>query len=131
MRYALLLLLVTYAFTCSAQKMDTTYRPALNSYDYYIKKSKTNKTIGFILLGSGVLISAISYGTYAGNDFNGPFSGNDALVLGGVMAVGSIPFFIFAGSNKRKARLALKGETSGISHRHGNSYTAISLQLDL
>jgi hypothetical protein len=79
------------------------------SKDYYLKKSKTQKTVGWILLGTGAGIAA--YGFITRNSYTdnaGPFGGQNytgALIAigGGVISASSIPFFISSAKNKRKA----------------------------
>ena len=67
----------------------------------YLKKSKTQKIVGFIFLGAG----AISFISVSGGntDFN---TLGTVVVLGGVLTLASIPLFIASGRNKRKARNA-------------------------
>ncbi len=79
------------------------------SKDYYLKKSKTQKTVGWILLGTGAGIAAyglITINSYTDNE--GPFGGQNytgALIAigGGVISASSIPFFISSAKNKRRA----------------------------
>ena len=78
------------------------------SKDYYLKKSKTQKTVGWILLGTGAGIAA--YGLITLNDYTdnanfGTANYTGALIAigGGVIAASSIPFFISSAKNKRKA----------------------------
>lgn len=84
-------------------------------YDDFIRKSKTNKTIGWVLAGTG---SALAIGGVIAatkevteNVLNPQprLNDTDDVLLGAglVCAVASIPFFISAGKNKRKAKLAV------------------------
>ena len=74
-----------------------------------MKKSKTQKTVGWILLGTGA--GTIAYGLITINSYTdneGPFGGQNytgALIAigGGVISASSIPFFISSAKNKRKA----------------------------
>ncbi|MDQ6755796.1 MAG: hypothetical protein M3004_02565 [Bacteroidota bacterium] len=77
----------------------------LLTHEEYLTKSKNQKLFGFIFLGAGVTTLAI---ISAGNtDLNavGPLA-----IVGGAAALGSIPLFIAAGKNKRKAELVVKNE---------------------
>ncbi|MCW3110612.1 MAG: hypothetical protein JWQ09_5118 [Segetibacter sp.] len=80
--------------------------PAL-SKDYYLKKSKNQKTVAWILLAGGTVMAvggAISfshnydYGSNSATDISG------FLLLGGIVSdIVSIPFFTSSSKNKRKA----------------------------
>jgi hypothetical protein len=76
----------------------TTPSPPLTKQDY-LQKSKRQKTGGFILLGVGATMIAIAApGTVS-------FDVVPVLAIGGSAAVlGSIPLFIAAGKNKRRAK---------------------------
>ncbi|MBS1729820.1 MAG: hypothetical protein JSS67_03480 [Bacteroidetes bacterium] len=90
---------------------------SIYSKDYYLKKNKNQKTIGWILLGGGIGMIIIGGVTYK-VQFTGSIGGvplqdnhyNNTLpniLIGtglGAMA-GSIPFFISAHGNKKKAAL--------------------------
>lgn len=84
---------------------------ALNSYsqtpaptkDYYLKKSKTQKTVGWIMLGGGVTMATIGFINY-NNDPSGIINNSLIISLAGVgVALGSIPVFLSAGHFSRKA----------------------------
>jgi hypothetical protein len=64
------------------------------------------------------------------NGSNGHWDLESLFYVGEGLAIASVPFFILAGINKRKARLVLKGErlTSSIMFQRPY-YPAISLQL--
>ena len=79
------------------------------SKDYYLKKSRAQKTVGWILLGTGVGIAAyglITINSYTDNE--GPlgtqnYTGALIAIGGGVISAFSIPSFISSAKNKRKA----------------------------
>jgi hypothetical protein len=97
-----------------------------------LKKSKSQKTAGFILLGAGATTLIIMSTGDTDLDAAG------ALFIGGTAAVlGSIPLFIAAGRNKRKAnkmtgsiglQQAPAVELAGIRYR---SYPALSLKIKI
>lgn len=96
--FALLLMLSTTSFSQETQPSTPLTRAD------YLKKSKTQKTIGFIFLGAGALtFISVSGGN---TDFGtlGP-----VVVLGAVLTLSSIPLFIASGRNKRKAKNASLG----------------------
>lgn len=127
-------LYLVYLFSTSraqAQKVDTAYPdPPRPSYNFYMKKRAINNTAGWILLGSGLIISSASFLTYVNNGFNGVWKQEGLFYFGGITAVAGIPFFVAAGANKRKARLSLKQESitpgKGISR---SRYPAISISM--
>ncbi len=97
-----------------------------------LKKSKSQKTVGFILLGAGITTLIVISAGDTEFDAVGP------LFVGGTVAVlGSIPLFLAAGRNKRKAnkmtgsiglQQAPTIELAGARYR---SYPALSLKLNL
>jgi len=81
--------------------------------DYY-KKSRTQKTVAWIFLGSGValftggLIAHYNYvndsGDVLAGYYTGLSTGEAVAIVGVVVAGGSIPFFIASSKNKKKAK---------------------------
>lgn len=77
------------------------------SKEDYLKKSRNQRTTGWIMLGGGVVLGAVGAATFNNSDF----LSNDAasntggwlFVIGGASALGSIPFFISSAHNARKA----------------------------
>jgi hypothetical protein len=69
----------------------------------YLQKSKNQKTTAWILLGGGAALSTGAM-IWAVQDLFSPDQGQGALFIAGVSAMaGSIPLFIAAARNKRKA----------------------------
>lgn len=98
----------------------------------YLKKSKTQKILGFVFLGAGA-ITIIS--VCGGNtDFN---TLGTVVVLGGLLTVASIPLFIASGRNKRKAKnasISFNIEKFQFIHQSQLSFhsiPAISIKLNL
>lgn len=60
-------------------------------------------------------------------------NGKSIAYVGRALTLGSIPFFISAGSNKRKAQLAIKGESVTIGNKkpYELNYTALVLLMPL
>jgi len=82
------------------------------SKDYYLKKSKTQKTVAWCMLGGGVAMATIGLvlvDKQINNDFNsfnnlGSAGGSAILGIAGIgTALGSIPFFISSAKNARRA----------------------------
>ena len=83
--------------------------PALSKEDY-LKKSKTQKTVGWVMLGGGVAMTTIGYviiNQQVNDDpLNAITTGQGYVVLmiaGAATALGSIPFFIRSAKNARRA----------------------------
>lgn len=118
-------------FSSTSFCQQTNPAPTFSKQDY-LKKSKRQKTTAWILVGGGPILFITGVIAYQ--------HGNAGLFLmgAGLLAeVGSIPFFISAGINKRKANkvtLSFKIEKNKtvlpteISYR---SYPAILLKLNL
>ncbi|MEO8109149.1 MAG: hypothetical protein ABI594_03910 [Ginsengibacter sp.] len=124
---SMLLIFAASSFCQQIQKSST-----LLTREEYLKKSRTQKTVGFVLLGAGaVALLSVSGGN---TDFG---TLGTVVVAGGVSILASIPFFIASGKNKRKANnasLAFKFEKSQTiqSTEIGfHSFPALSLTLNL
>jgi hypothetical protein len=73
-------------------------RQTMSTKDELLRRSKHQKTAGFVLLGAGVLLFAIAA--------PGEVSFGEAAILavgGGAAVLGSIPLFLASGRNKRMA----------------------------
>ena len=110
--FSLLLILSAASFSQQTKNV----KPQFTKADY-LQKSKKQNTAAFVLLGSGVVLVATSL-IGASNDLiiDGFFPATSSVpqVLfsaGAGCMIGSIPFFIISGKNKRKARsLSFKNE---------------------
>src|SRR3954462_6888081 len=78
--------------------------------DYYLTRSRHQKTAAWIMLGSGVALTGIGFAVaqaetmdYAFGDSNSGNAGGVLAVVGIASSLGSIPFFISASHNKHKA----------------------------
>ena len=109
MKKTIPLILVLIAVVATPVFSQKTYLyPAFSKQDY-LHKSKKQNTVAFVLLGSGVVLVATSL-IGDSNDIIGGFFPADSWVpkvlfsAGAGCMIGSIPFFIISGKNKRKAR---------------------------
>ena len=113
-KITILTLILGFAVATFCQQ--TTQKPSMTKTDY-LQKSKKQKKVGWILLGGGAALTATSFLISEGEetDFNPRTFDYDhkndgikaALGLTGIVSMlGSIPFFIASGKNKRKAREA-------------------------
>lgn len=69
----------------------------------YLKKSKHQKTAGWLLLGGGTIAWVVGVSKYMNQNDNKDGGGEAAMVIGGIAGLSSIPFFIMASKNKKKA----------------------------
>jgi len=91
-----------------AQVTDTTKAANKESYKFYLQKRKTNNIIGFVLLGAGIIMTVSGLAESGPFFSDNPHRGEALSIAGAVTTLSSIPFFIMASKNKRKAKLALK-----------------------
>jgi len=114
----------------SAQKADTAMiNSSKTLFDLYTKRHKTFNTVGWSLLGTGSALIIIGLAeASSGNLFSPSFDTGAALgSLGVVMVLGSLPCFIIAGSNEKKAILQLRsGYVGGPS---SFNYAAVRLTI--
>lgn len=115
----IIILGVTIADT-HAQIRDTSLNTKSHKVDadLLFQKSKNRKTAAWILLGGGAGLSAIGLLIYAAEKEKNPAAELDILpkgtlpsAIGNSMMIASIPFFISAGKNKRKAQLIVKEQS--------------------
>jgi hypothetical protein len=128
----LFIVLLLSIFAVHAQRLDTLSSHSRQQYLKYIKKRSTYKTLGWVLLGTGVALFGTAYLINVENGWNGEDKAENLFAAGFIAAAVSPPFFILAGISKRKARLALKGErlTSAIMFQRPY-FPAISLKINL
>lgn len=81
--------------------------------DYWMKKARQSRTIGWLLLGAGTVVTTI----VSSKNYTGSGSPLDGVAAAGDNAIGmlitiacSTPFFINSTIKKKKARLLLKQE---------------------
>lgn len=111
--------------------------------DYYLSKSKNQKTMGWVLVagGTSLVIAGIAVGNDDNNDPNeldfGPNFDVGLWLLGGELVVGaaSIPFFVSSANNARKAALVSLINQKIIIPRSGQlilkTQPAIALRINL
>ena len=123
---AAILILVVNSFC-----QQTSFTPTLSSAEY-LSKSRIQKTFGFLLLSGGVTTLAIA------SKGNVDFGTLDMMVIaGGAATLGSIPLFIAAGKNKKRAintSAFLKFETNKLLNQSVmklQAFPAISFKFNL
>ncbi len=132
--FLLLIPAVLFAKFINAQKLTSDTLSLTMSYQYYAKKRDTYNTIGWVCLGSGLTLAGIGLLVDIGSGFNhGNISKGDGIaVTGEVVALASIPFFIIAHHNKKKASLYFRKESATINDRplYKTNYTSISVAIN-
>jgi len=90
-------------------------------FDYHTIIQKKKKTTAWIMLGSGILLTAVGLGINTTDEVaesmllglaevEDVHKGDWMIYLGSASTLASIPFFISASKHKRKATISLKGE---------------------
>jgi hypothetical protein len=136
----IIILLLSFCLIIYAAKAqsDSTYLMHKAGIKSLFLKSKKQKSIAWILLGSGLGIAAIGgivqlnheYSRAGG--FNFDFTGAGIAVGGGIIALSGIPLFISSSNNKKKAELFIKNQTLNISPQiQTNKQLAIGLKIKL
>ena len=100
------LVLVCAVALLSSTLMGQDYpKAAKEAKDYYLQKSARQKKKGWILLGSGsaFILTGVIIMTRTQATFEEGIGGFTIGALGAVTALGSIPFFLVAENNKRRA----------------------------
>jgi len=138
MKYLVILIaFVLFTRIAYAQKIDTSaIGLSQDIHQHYIVKHKNNKTIALLLLvpGSTMITVGGVINLKHGNVFTGAANSNKGTaigLLGSAMAITSIPFFIAAGKNQKKAFLSIKSEkvTIGAPDHCKFSYPALALRI--
>ena len=118
------LLLCFSLMTFSQQNMEPTIS---HSKEDYLKKSKTQRIIAFSLLGGGAITWLAGASKNMNQNDNIDGGGETAMVVGVIAVVTSIPFFIMASKNKKKAKMATSISliNQRIYFRQNRSYAAV------
>jgi ABC-type transport system involved in cytochrome c biogenesis permease subunit len=106
-------------------------------HDNYLEKYKRYRAIGRALLGSGIVMivgGGIPVAAWAKQGYNGaaPITAETLFfIIGPGAALASIPFFVLAKQNKRKAELAIKGESVTFGNKifYQSNYLALALKI--
>jgi len=133
---ATLTVLLTICTTSGQVIQEDANNQAQELYDYHMLKRKKAKTTGWIMLGSGIAMTIGGIGiNMSGGILDNDSTNNDKGLwlsyLGAATTIASVPFFISAGKNKRKARLFLKNSVSTIKlpKSRNSNYLSVSLAI--
>lgn len=110
----------------------------------YLRKSHNRKIAAWSFLGGGAVITAIGiltfpqgydalFDTNSSSDDNKASIASDMAVLGIACMITSIPFFISASMNKRKASLSISSQKTGfgVPKNVSKSITGISMTIPI
>ena len=102
MKQAIIITILLALFTAAFSQQTNNPGPALSKNDY-LRKSKTQKTVAFVLLGVGVTSVVIAATDNEKDSFGGAMTGSGWLLAGGVIAtIVSIPLFVSSAKNKKR-----------------------------
>ncbi len=139
-----IVLLLVLSFNAIGQQTTTEQK---NSREFYLKKSKNQKTAAWILAAGGTLTAIISMTSFTVENLFGPIidpgfggeenvkRGETTFYIGCIAALSSIPLFIASSKNKKKANSMsayFKIETQSLLQQGAivkTPYPAISFKL--
>jgi uncharacterized membrane protein YidH (DUF202 family) len=108
--------------------------------NYYLKKSKKQKTAAWVMMGGGLALATIGAGISMSQfEFNlfdsqpsSSVAASDVLaVTGALIAVGSIPLFIAGAKNKKRAKLLIGNQPVSVTRSVYLRQNAIGLVISL
>ena len=130
--------LIIYATGASGQEIDLPIiMTPQETHDCFMKKSKNNKTAGWILAGTGSALFVTGGIVALVNFSNSIFvketssTGSVIAVIGLSCAVASIPFFISASKNKKKANLSVSNQSVSLGYHRTQELYFPSLGLQI
>jgi len=106
--FFILFLLIAFQQTQSQIIEPTNNNSQQKLYDIYTLQQKRNNTAAWIFLGSGLAVTVIGFEIGNNGDLDDLGTAALLVVAGGAATLASVPLFIVAGKNKRKAMLSLK-----------------------
>lgn len=127
-------MILIFASASFGQKTNSSKNLSRNDY---IKNSRTQKIVGFILLGGGIIsiLSINGSKTKPGGVYDGDIK--NKVIIGSTLAAASIPLFIASAKNKSKANAAttfFKMETVPVVIQHSftmQTIPAVSIKFRL
>ncbi|WP_223552314.1 hypothetical protein [Aestuariivivens sp. NBU2969] len=139
----LVILIISFQFS-SAQLIDgTTTMTTEEQFNYHSFKQKRNKTVAWILFGSGILMTMSGIVINSADEYVEVFTlglkevedvhkGDWLIYVGGAATLASIPFFISAGKHKSKATVTLKAQQNSVVQEtlYNSNSLAIGFKID-
>ncbi len=132
MKYSVAVILVLLCFShARAQQVNSDSLQVKRAY--YLQKRNSFNTLGWVCLGSGLTMAAFGLLLDVGSAFNhgSATKGDGIAVAGELVAFASIPMFIIAHHNKKKAALYISNGSASINNRpiSNTNYTSLSLAI--
>ena len=93
----------------------------------YLQKAKTQKTVGWILLGTGVTFAIIGASQAKSDIFTESSDGIVPLGIATLSSIASVPFFISAGKKKRKAAILLSNQNIPLTGSSGLQLISVGI----
>ena len=127
------LLLTVICCNLQAQKSNDSLRNLTDKElgMHYLKQSSQQKTIAWILLGGGLVISAIGANQITNDLFEESSSGEALFYIGTFASIGSIPLFISAAKNKGRAEILLRNQNIPLTMSSGSHVISVGLAIPL
>lgn len=97
----------------------------------YLQKAKTQKTIGWILLGTGVTFAIIGASQAKSDIFTESSDGIVPLGIATLSSIASVPFFISAGKKKRKAEILLSNQNIPLTGSSGLKLMSVGIAVPI
>lgn len=123
------------AFTSTLNQLGKDSPASLKDHAYYSLKSKNYRTAGFILLGSGVLLSVggLLISTSNNSGFDNTQTGVTIMGVGALAGIVSIPMMIIAHSYRNKASLSVSNQKTarGIPVITGREITGLTYSITI
>jgi len=131
--YFILFLLIAFQQTQSQIIESTNNNSQQELYDLYTLQQKRNNTAAWIFLGSGLAVTVIGFEIGNNGDLDNIGTAALLVVVGGAATLASVPLFIVAGKNKRKAMLSLKKVQNSVMtiNFENSNYLSVSLTIPL
>ena len=105
----------------------------VKDHTFYMQKSKNQRTVGLVLLGTGLLASGIGLLVATNsNSFDQSETAAYCFVIGAATGIASIPFMVIAHVNRNRAKLSLSSQKTGfgIPFKSGDM-TGLTLSMNI
>ena len=123
----ILFILLFTPLLIQAQEIDNSFnKTPQEMHDMFMQKHKSKTTAGSITLGLGLAMAGVGF-AIIDEDYGIPGAG--LILNGGIATLVSVPLFISAGSNKRKAKLALKSEKVSVGMIDKSNNLSLSITI--
>ena len=107
-------MIFSFCLLCMAASLSAQQRTSpmsdLELGQYYLSKSKSQKTIGWILLGGGLALYIGGIATYSDLYDDQDTEAGIMVLTGSIATIASIPLFITAAKNKGRAEILLRNQ---------------------